>query len=298
MKKEDRTYEINLNRLTMDERFRYPQSFEEYKQAVIDMLWIKDIFFFEDDILREKAEDNTIKGFLEGKPLTMEFLNKHHPQKWVETGSYRKRNKEDDYVKTWYDLSEYFYLTPDLPNYDVFFCYQLRNTELLEIDDFLNYTLNKYYESDITKFSRFIQLALRRCAPKILEPQYVQTVNEWIAKAEKQPDLSEAALKGIKTKGIIKRERDDNLTRLNQEQTALLIYCLQNTKIILKDEFLNNKEAGQAFSVLTGYSAETLRQNLKKSEMARIATLKNIDAVSTALKDIQKFIRDEIKPER
>lgn len=298
MKKEDRTYEINLNYLTMDERFRYPQSFEEYKQAVIDMLFIKHRFFFEDDILREMAEDNTIKGFLEGKPLTMEFLNKHHPQKWVETGSYRKRNKEDkDYIKTWYDLYEYLYLTPDLPNYDIFFCYQLRHTDLLEIDDFLNYTLDKYYESDTTKFSRFIQLALRKYAPKILEPQYVQTVNEWVAKAEKQPDISEATLKGIKTKGIIKRERDDNLTRLNQEQTALLIYCLREMKVILKGEFLNNKNAGQAFSILTGYSAETLRQNLKKSEMARIVTLKNIDAVSGALKDIQKFIRDEMKPD-
>src|SRR6218665_2582087 len=39
-----------------------------------------------------------------------------------------------------------------------------------------------------------------------------------------------------KTKGIPKREAGDNLTKLNQEQTALLLKYLQKGSLILKDE--------------------------------------------------------------
>ncbi|MBI4930509.1 MAG: hypothetical protein HY841_07090 [Bacteroidetes bacterium] len=115
-----------------------------------------------------------------------------------------------------------------------------------------------------------------------------------------EPEGSKEEISGtekIKTKGKIKRERDDKATRLNQEQTALLIYCLRKTQVILKDEYLNNKETGQAFSILTGYSADTIRQNLNKSELARIATQKNITALLQTLTDIQKLIDKEIMPE-
>jgi len=106
-------------------------------------------------------------------------------------------------------------------------------------------------------------------------------------------------LEGLKTKtrGKIKRDREDNMTCLNQEQTALLVYCLRRTKVILPEAYLSNKETGLAFSILSGYSADTLRQNLSKSELARLATEKNAEAVTKALKDMQKLIEDEIQPE-
>ena len=46
---------------------------------------------------------------------------------------------------------------------------------------------------------------------------------------------SQAPITGVSTKTKVKykRQRDDALTKLNQEQTALLIYCLQKTRIIL-----------------------------------------------------------------
>lgn len=110
-------------------------------------------------------------------------------------------------------------------------------------------------------------------------------------------DENTGGLQG-KTKGKTKRERDDNVTKLNQEQTALLIYYLQSAKIILRDEYLNNKEAGQAFSILTGYSADSLRQNLNKSELQRISSKKNIDAVANALTTIQLLIDRELKSKK
>ncbi len=139
-----------------------------------------------------------------------------------------------------------------------------------ELDNFLNWTVSQF-------ILQKEMLALQ------LEPE---GSTEEISGTEK-----------IKTKGKIKRERDDKATRLNQEQTALLIYCLRKTQVILKDEYLNNKEAGQAFSILTGYSADTLRQNLNKSEMARIASIKNVEAVAKVMKELQKFIEEEVKPE-
>jgi hypothetical protein len=102
----------------------------------------------------------------------------------------------------------------------------------------------------------------------------------------------------VKTKGKHKRELGDRLTKLNQEQTALLIYALQKGRIILKDEDLNNKEAGQAFSILTGFSADTLRQNLGKTELKRIITKKNMDAVHAALTNLTILIDKEIKPDK
>jgi len=102
----------------------------------------------------------------------------------------------------------------------------------------------------------------------------------------------------VKTKNKARRERDDNITKLNQEQTALLIHYLQTGKIILRDEDLNNKEAGYAFSILTGYSADSLRQNLSKAELQRISTKKNIDKVANALTSIQLLMERELKAKK
>lgn len=120
------------------------------------------------------------------------------------------------------------------------------------------------------------------------------------------PPEGEAALKGkeeektetIRSKGKIKREREDNLTRLNQEQTTLLVHFLQAGKIILRDEYLNNKEAGQAFSVLTGYSADSIRQNLSETELKRISNKKNLDSLSNALTSLQLLIDKERKEKK
>ncbi len=295
MKKTERTYEINLNHLTAAEYFKHKDTFEEYKQVVIALLKVKDIFLYENELLKEMEKESSIKSELKDKPITIEFVRGHFPDRFFGAGHRRKNKDHKEFTDIWFDLWAYMEITPNFPLYDLFLCYHLRNTDLLETDDFLEYSLEKYYDSDTTQFIRFLQLALRKHERNILKPEIVQTVNEWIVKKEKQETLS--GTENIKSKGKIKRERDDRATLLNQEQTALLIYCLRQTKIILKDENLNNKEAGLAFSVLTGYSADTLRQNLNKSELGRIASLKNVEAVSRALKEIQKFIVDEIKPE-
>jgi hypothetical protein len=97
-----------------------------------------------------------------------------------------------------------------------------------------------------------------------------------------------------KTNNKFKRERGDNATKLTEEQTALLAYLLSRTKITLKlgKEYgsIENKTAGEAFSMLTGFNPDNLRQSLGKEKLKQVASKKNLDAVSNALQQTINYI--------
>jgi hypothetical protein len=109
-------------------------------------------------------------------------------------------------------------------------------------------------------------------------------------KEEKDQQLSGTGKKGMK----FKRERGDNVTKLTEEQTALLAYLLSRTKITLKlgKEYgsIENKTAGEAFSMLTGFNPDNLRQSLGKEKLKQVASKKNLDAVSNALQQAINYI--------
>jgi len=289
----ERNYSINLNHLTTGEYLGFPNHFKEYGHAVLLMFKIKDDFIFEDRLIATIKDDPEVQHLIAGGMQPMEAIKTSFPDRFICMGT-RKKKADDEYATAWFDLWADYEITPTDTLYDLFFTYKLRQTDLLELDNLLNYSVQNYSDNN-TGFIRFLRLTLRKHGKKLLQPEQTETINEWIAEQEKETTLYGTA--DTKTKGKPKRERDDKITCLNQEQTALLIYCLRETKIILKDEFLNNKEAGRAFSMLTGYSADTIRQNLNKSEVARLATIKNIDTVTKALNDLLKFIEDKVKPE-
>lgn len=82
-----------------------------------------------------------------------------------------------------------------------------------------------------------------------------------------------------------KRGANDKHTCLSQEQTVLLIHYLKQEKVLLKDEYLSDLDAGRAFEILTGYSQHTLRQNLSKFHLYQTPiNLKEIDHLLTRLK--------------
>jgi hypothetical protein len=63
------------------------------------------------------------------------------------------------------------------------------------------------------------------------------------------------------------------------------MYYLQQERVLLKDEYLSDLDAGKAFEILTGYSQHTLRQNLSKFNVYQNKTnLKEIDNLLTRLK--------------
>jgi hypothetical protein len=289
-----RNYDINLNYLTAGEYFSFRDSFDEYRKAVLYMFNVKGYFIFEDDLIEKFKDDVEVLHLIAGGKQPIEAIKSAFPDKFISVGSRIKKGQEG-YTQAWFDLwDEDYIITPGNTLYDLFFTYHLRQADLLELDNLLNYFLDNYSDNR-TDFMRFLQLTLRKHGKKLLQPEQTETINEWMIEQEKAPILYGTS--DIKTKGKPKRERDDKITCLNQEQTALLIYCLRETKIIFPNEFLNNKEAGHAFSILTGYSADTIRQNLNKSEVARLATIKNIDAVTKALNDLLKFIENKVKPE-
>ena len=243
-------YSIELNHLTAGEYLSSPATFKEYSEAVIYMLRVKDEYVFEDYIIKLYEDETDVKAHMEEGKSAMEAIMLTYPDRYVGAG-HRKKPKEDVYVPAWFDLwQDDYIISPEHPFYDLFFTYYLRQQDLLKLDDILNYFLDE--SENKTVFIWFVQLTLRKHAEKLLQPEYLETINEWITAKQKEPALTDTET--TKIKGKIKRERDDKVTLLNQEQTGLLIYCLRKTKVILNDEFLNNKQAGQAFSILTGYS--------------------------------------------
>ncbi len=291
---EKRSHGINLNHLTATEYLRFPTSFKEYSEAVLFMFKIKDDFLYEDDLIEEYRNEPEVENLIRDGKQAMDAIRNAFPDRFISAGSRRKKEGEE-FKPAWFDLwKEDYIITPEHPLYDLLFVYKLRQTDLLELDN----TLNDFFENEKdnkTDFIRFLKLTLRKHSKKLLQPEQIDTINEWITEQEKEPALSGTI--EPKIKGKIKRERDDKVTLLNQEQTALLIYCLRKTKVILIDEFLNNKEAGVAFSILTGYSADTIRQNLSKTELHKTATAKNVEMVEKALKEVLKYIEKQVKPE-
>ena len=187
------------------------------------------------------------------------------------------------------DLSAQYFIQPTDIKYDTFFAYKTRQLDLLKLDKFLDYHLLNYYGDNLAEFSRFLNLCIRKHDDKLLSPKHIQTINEWVSLKEKQQEKQTQGLldnQSYKTKkGKLKREAQDKLTCLNQEQTVLLMYYLQKEKVLLKDEYLTDMDAGKAFEILTGYSQHTLRQNLGKFHLFHNkANLKEIDHLLTRLK--------------
>jgi hypothetical protein len=71
------------------------------------------------------------------------------------------------------------------------------------------------------------------------------------------------------------------------------MYYLQKERVLLKDEYLKDSEAGEAFEVLTGYSHNTLRQSLSKfyTFQSRI----NLKAVKFLLTSINTSIQNDLE---
>ncbi|MGZ4049793.1 MAG: hypothetical protein ACXVNN_10545, partial [Bacteroidia bacterium] len=97
----------------------------------------------------------------------------------------------------------------------------------------------------------------------------------------------------VKTKGKAKRQVNDKLTCLNQEQTVLLIHYLKQARVLLKDENLNNVDAGIAFEVLTGYSKNTIRNTLGKYDLYH--TKENLMEVENLLNRLQIAVKKALK---
>ena len=86
-----------------------------------------------------------------------------------------------------------------------------------------------------------------------------------------------------------------NQTSALSVQSGLVIYLLSRSKIILKlgKEYgsIENTDAGKAFSLLTGFSDNHLRQSLSEGNLKLIVSnKKNLNAVADAMQQIINII--------
>ena len=197
----DYELELNLNRMTMWESLVREGSFKEYREFVVMLLQSKDLYLFEDEILKSHKSDD------------IEQVLQEHPHV-LRTGAHRK-NKDGSFSKKYLDLSTEYLVQPQTFLYDVFFAYKLRQLDLLKIDAFLEYHILNYYDNNLQEYSRFLRICIRKHEVKLLNPEIIQTVNEWIATKEKQ----QQELQGTDNKtpekvkkGKVKREAQDKLT--------------------------------------------------------------------------------------
>jgi hypothetical protein len=284
--------ELNLGWMAIHEQLKFKDQFKEYGTTVVLLLTSMDKYLLEADVKKQFNSDD-IENILNTNPHLLK------------TNAFIK-NADGTLIYKYMHIAESYDVQPDDLLYDYFFAYKLRELTLQSVDAFLDYHLHFYYNHDVTKYVRFLKLCLRTHTDKISK-ETLMTAEEWIEekliqdkhqkevqqekrqqalfdiKAQQSESLAEPELK-IKGK-YPKREAHDDLTTLNQEQTVLLIHYLQQKKVVLKDEYLTNKNVGIAFELLTGYSQNTLRQDLsKQNHFKSKLNLKALDNVLTAMK--------------
>ena len=276
--------ELDLSRITLLESIKYEEGFQEYQRCVSNLLMLNNMAYSEKEILEGFKgggfQINSIDELLQQFPHVM-------PKGAV-------MNAEGEAVDGLFvNIAQKYFVQPDDTNYDTIFAHNLRQLDLFRIDRSLDYHLEHYYNNSLLDFSRFLTLCIRKHQKNILSQETAESVTDWINYKENK--RKEAELKALQQlseikeeknkKTKVKREAGDKRTVLNQEQTVLLMSFLQQEKIILKDEYLTDMDAGKAFEMLTGYSQHTLRQNLGKYFLLQNnENLKAIDNTLTRLK--------------
>lgn len=254
--------ELYLPQLAETELMISTETFDQFQKAVLRTLDIRSQYAWEDEILK-----------LHGK-TTMDEVAELNAVRYVDAG---KKERDGQLENAWFDTWAECYITQKDKLYSAFFVYKIRHIDLLDMDDFLNYQLSDHFKNDFTKFCRMLTLALRKYSKFLLTNDHLVTATEWAQHKDKE--IKSGVIDEEKTgklKGRPNRTGDDKLTALNQEQTVLLIHLLQRSKIFFQGDFLTNKQAGQAFHILTGYSADTIRQKLANTELNAINNKKNL----------------------
>lgn len=277
-------YELILNHITAGESMPpFHKQFGEYRKVAFLFLNHKGRHLFAEDILSEYSSE-----------MTLEKLFEQETNRFMEGSN---RMKDGIRQKTWYDIwsTEEIERQDDL--FDYFFICKLRHLSLLDIDGYLDFHLGYSFKNEEQEFFRFLLLSLRQYQEHLLNPQIVETVNEWIENRKSGINLGKLAFPQAeeRIKGRIQREAGDKLTRLNQVQTALLIEYMQKAGLILKEDNLTYTQAGKAFNILTGYSAHTIRQQLgSKGELTGVK-YEDYRELLEAILHLSAMIEDKVR---
>lgn len=275
-------YDLILNHISYGELLQKNEKrFQEYMSMAASWLKANNKGLFESELLARHPSVSSVEEILQ-----------QYTKHYVPGIQKRKDKAEPVYYNIWgMEVIE----NPADPFFPFFFVCKLSHVRVVEIGSFLDYQLERNFRKDKTKFFSFLKLAIREYNYLIGDVALV-TIQEWMDMREKE----QVALKGIEEndigfKGRFARQAGDKLTALNLVQTALLIQYMQRNAIILQDEYLTYSQAGKAFSILTGYSANTLRQQLGTKGEIEGAKYEDYKELYEALMRLVKSIEREIK---
>jgi hypothetical protein len=268
-------FELDLNFITINESLMNRADFETYAEYAFLFLRNSKMVMTEEDI-EKRYNTKDINNVISSSPFFRETV----PSK----------KQDGTPTKRYVDIAESYFVKPEDSSYDMFFAYKLRQIELLEIDDFLEYHLYFYYSSDMIIYKRFLLLCLRS-HKKLFTPETELTVAEWIETKEKQINqLEDGQLGKVRSKRPV-RTNNDNKTSLTGEQTVLLAHYLQE-KNVFYNGYLTDAEIATAFEILTGYSHNKLRTNLPKAESFK--THENVKALDNLISNLAKLIAKDL----
>src|SRR5665213_3352296 len=154
----------------------------------------------------------------------------------VKTNAHWKNEKGTFDIK-YVDTASVYNIQPSDPYYDIFFARKIRQLDLLEIDSFLDYHTEHYYNNNLQEFSRFLKICIRKHTTSFLNTETIQTIHEWIEVKEKQQSTLQGTSEkqtGKERKNKVTRAAQDKKTCLSQQQTVLFMHYLQQAKVFLK----------------------------------------------------------------
>lgn len=281
-------YELVLNHISAGESMLMDDKrYESYAHTAAHWLNHLGKHLFQDEIM---AKYETQKSFPEILKLKKhEFI----PGMIVQRGKKREQ--------VYYDVWAYEIVEATDSFFPYFFACKLSHIDILELDEFLNYHLENSFDTDTEKYCRLLQLVFRRYE-HLIKPDTITTANEWISKEQKKPGLSGTEVNSDTHISIrrprIKREASDNVTSLNLSQSAYLAVLLKQSKVAIKDDtILTQQSAGAAFHILTGYSENTIRQEMNLKGQSNL-TYQDRKAVRELLYSIVLLIDKDIDEQK
>lgn len=281
-------YELYMYEMGKTEQKQFPETYPQYERWALLML-----------------QNNPGEGINE-EQLSREVCPPEmigHSNNWRK--GYGLQMRDGKVIQLYYNLWGEYIIQPADHYYDTFFAHKLRQLDLLEVDKFLSYQFARCHSGNHDQFLRFLQLVIRKHGEKTLQPETVQTVQEWMQAQKSAPGKNadtkdEEGRRGnqmvIDLKGRPERGSGESWTKLTLVQTQYLISYLKEGRIIINDDdYLKAKAAGQAFSVLTGYSPDTLRENIKAESFTDKKRKENLSDLHRALTHVINLIENDLK---
>jgi len=263
-------YDLSISNLTRAIMLLPANVRERYLELLLSFVESKGLTLTKERILREFQEHS------------MDYVREVNPNRFFQAPKSEGM---------WVDTSINYVVKQQEPFHNLFFAVFLGQLDLLSVDDFLDYHFKAYYKSNIILFEKYLRLTVRQYQPDIISFVHSITVKEWIDEQLVQSEKDSVKLK-------VKRTSKDNLTELNQEQTALLFHYMRNSGFILDDVVLNDSELSEAIAMLTGYSAKMMRVALGGDQLKKIMSRKNLDHLHNYVLRLLQKIKDALSNSR